>query len=91
MTLAQRFAAANTSHDGHLTREQADAASWKYVSRNFAAIDKDHQGYVTVEDNRAYARANRAARHHTPKNSAPATTPVPEAPAAPAGGTGTSD
>ncbi len=92
MTLNQRFAAANVSNDGHLTREQADAAKWTYVSRHFDAIDKDHKGYVTIEDIRAYSKAARASRHRSttaapsPTASAPAT-PSPTAPApAPAPG-----
>ncbi len=82
LTLAQRFAMANTTHDGRLTREQADAARWKYISRNFDAIDQGHRGYVTVDDIHAYARAHRSTRTHRPKTPAPGTAPG-TAPAAP--------
>ncbi|MBV9537551.1 MAG: hypothetical protein JOY70_01315 [Acidisphaera sp.] len=61
-SLPQRFEAANTTKDGHLTKAQAEEAHWTYLSRNFDAIDKSHQGYVTVQDIRAYARERRAAR-----------------------------
>lgn len=60
--LKARFAEANTTHDGHLTLAQAQAANWRYVVKNFQAIDKDNKGYVTVEDIHAYAKARRAAR-----------------------------
>ncbi len=60
-TLQQRFDAANTSHDGHLTLAQAQSGM-PAVARNFAAIDSDNKGYVTLEQIRAYARARRAAR-----------------------------
>jgi hypothetical protein len=60
--LADRFAEVNTTHDGHLTRDQASAARWYYVTNNFDGIDKDRHGFVTVDDIRAYAAAKRAAR-----------------------------
>ncbi len=69
VTLQQRFDAANTSHDGHLTKDQAAAANWPYVTNNFAAIDKGKKGYVTAQDIHAFAKARHAA-HHAP---APAT------------------
>jgi hypothetical protein len=69
-TLQQRFDAANTTHDGKLTKDQAAAANWPYVVNNFAAIDKDKKGYVTTDDIRAYARARHAAQHQQkPSNS----------------------
>ncbi len=71
-TLQQRFDAANTSHDGHLTKDQAAAANWPYVVNNFAGIDKAHKGYVTVSDIHAFAKARHAARQKTPPAAAPA-------------------
>ncbi len=59
-TLAQHFAAANASHDGHLTLDQATAAKWSYVAKHFTAMDADKKGYVTVDDIHAYAIAHRA-------------------------------
>ena len=70
-TLQQRFDAANTSHDGHLTKDQATAAKWGYVTGHFSSMDKDHKGYVTVDDIRGYAKARRAAKK------APAAAPAP--------------
>ncbi len=60
-TLQQRFDEANTTHDGHLTEEQA-RARMPSVARDFAMIDTDHKGYVTVDQIKAHARAKRAAR-----------------------------
>lgn len=60
-TMQQRFDAANTTHDGKLTLEQARTANMTRVVRNFAAIDPGHQGYVTVADIQAYNRSQRAA------------------------------
>ena len=61
MTLQERFDAANTTHDGHLTQEQA-RAHMPSVARDFAAIDTDHKGYVTLDQIRAHTRSQRAAR-----------------------------
>ncbi len=61
-TLLQRFDDANTPKDGHLTQDQASAARWTYITRNFDAMDKTHKGFVTVDDIRAFARERRAAR-----------------------------
>ena len=73
-TLQQRFDAANSTHDGHLTKDQAAAANWPYVTNNFATIDKDRKGYVTVQDIHAFAKARHAAAHHkaTPASTQPA-------------------
>jgi hypothetical protein len=71
MTMHQRFEQANTTHDGHLTEEQAKLGM-KSVARHFDAIDKDHKGYVTEEDIHAYYKGLRAARHHAAEAAAPA-------------------
>lgn len=65
-TFAQRFEAANTTHDGHLTLAQAQAGHMPSVARDFAAIDKDKHGYITMEDVKAYRAARRAARRSAP-------------------------
>jgi hypothetical protein len=70
VTPAERFAAANTAHDGHLTLEQAKAARLYAVSRHFDAIDTGHKGYVTTSDILAYARAQRVARLATKRAAA---------------------
>ena len=56
--MAQRFAAANTSSDGKLTLDQAKAAHWGGLVKNFDAIDADHKGYVTIQDIRAWRQAS---------------------------------
>ena len=61
LTMQERFDAANTSHDGKLTLDQAKAANYTRVVSNFDAIDAKKNGYVTMEDIRAYNRAQRAA------------------------------
>lgn len=60
--LPERFAEANTAKDGHLTKSEARASTWYYVNRNFDAMDKDHKGFVTVEDIRGFARLMREQR-----------------------------
>lgn len=55
-TMHDRFVAANATHDGHLTLEQAKAG-YKSVAKKFDAIDKDHKGYVTEADIHAYYSA----------------------------------
>jgi hypothetical protein len=67
MTLAERFAKANTTNDGHLTLEQA-RAGLKSVARHFTAIDKDKKGYVTLSDIQSYMKEQRAMRHQTTTN-----------------------
>lgn len=65
LTLDKRFQMANTTHDGHLTLDQARSADVMHaVADNFEAIDKGHKGYVTEDDIRAWYKARRAARHH---------------------------
>jgi hypothetical protein len=70
MTLQQQFDNVNTTHDGHVSKDQAVAGKWSYVSRNFDAMDKDHKGYVTMDDIHVYAKA-----HHAMKK--PPATPAP--------------
>ncbi len=61
MTLSQRFDMANTTHDGRLTREQAEGRM-HVIAHNFDRIDTDHKGYVTMQDIRAWHRAMHQAR-----------------------------
>lgn len=58
--LIQRFAAANVTHDGRLTRQQA-ATGMPMVARNFDSIDIEHKGFVTLPEIRAFAQERRAA------------------------------
>lgn len=60
--LAQRFAAANVTHDGRLTRDQA-ATGMPVVARNFDTIDVDHRGFVTLPEIRAFAAELRAGQN----------------------------
>ena len=55
-----RFAAANVTNDGRLTREQAEAAM-PLVAQNFEAIDVGGKGYVTLPEIRAFMAQRRAA------------------------------
>lgn len=62
-----RFNAANTTHDGHLTLAQAEAGNLPMVAQHFAAIDTQHKGYVTLDDLRAYRQQQRAAHAQQPR------------------------
>ncbi|MGI4794991.1 MAG: hypothetical protein ACRYF2_20445 [Janthinobacterium lividum] len=61
-TMDERFAAANTTHDGKLTLEQAKAGHLRAVARDFAMIDKSKRGYVTLDEIKAHQSEQRAAR-----------------------------
>ena len=56
-----RFASANTTHDGKLTREQA-AAGMPMVASHFDEIDTRRDGYVTLPQIEAFARERMASR-----------------------------
>ena len=64
---AQRFEAANTSHDGHLTQAQAEAAHMRGVGTHFAEIDSHQRGYVTFDELQEWRVARRAARNRGEK------------------------
>ncbi len=55
-----KFAAANTTHDGHLTLAQAQTAGLKSIAANFTAIDTKNRGYVTFNDILAWRLDQRA-------------------------------
>jgi hypothetical protein len=61
-TWQHRFDAANTTHDGRLTLEQAKAGHMPMVVRNFSAIDTDHKGYVTKQDIQNFLAAHQQVR-----------------------------
>jgi hypothetical protein len=65
MSWQERFAGANTTHDGHLTLEQAKAG-YATVARHFSEIDAGKKGYVTQDDITAWHKQQRSARHHAP-------------------------
>ncbi len=52
--LTEHFVAANTSHDGRLTIDQATRAGWVRIVRHFGEIDTDHLGFVTAAQIHAY-------------------------------------
>lgn len=58
----RHFDAANTTHDGHLTLEQA-IRRYVTVARHFKTIDIGQKGYVTTDDIRAWHKSRREARH----------------------------
>lgn len=60
-SLTDRFGEANTTHDGHLTAEQA-RSGMPAVARDFAAIDMGHRGFVTLDDIKAYRHTRRLER-----------------------------
>ncbi|MBV9786057.1 MAG: hypothetical protein JO264_19825 [Acidisphaera sp.] len=72
-SMQERFDAANTTHDGHLTQQQAQDGHMIAVARHFSEIDTDHKGYVTIDDLHAYNRA-RYAQRRAARTAAPATT-----------------
>ncbi|KXU83578.1 hypothetical protein CI15_30655 [Paraburkholderia monticola] len=58
--LQTRFANANATHDGKLTREQA--AAMPMVARHFDEIDTQKAGYITLPQIEAFMQ-ERAAAH----------------------------
>jgi hypothetical protein len=67
----QRFGNANTTHDGHLTLDQAKAG-YPTVAKHFTQIDATKKGYITEDDIRAWEKAQRDRRHEAQQ---PAATP----------------
>jgi opacity protein-like surface antigen len=60
--MLDKFYAANTSHDGHLTLAQAKSAGLKPVVDHFSEIDTNHRGYVTFYDIQAWHMDDMAKR-----------------------------
>ena len=86
--LASRFEAANVTHDGRLTLEQAQAANMRMVVHHFGDIDHDHKGYVTLQDLKEFRhemRAEKAARNNPAPPPPGAPSQVPTAPPPPPG------
>lgn len=61
-SIEERFTAANTTHDGKLTLEQARSGRLRAVARDFDQIDSTKRGYVTIEEIKAHQSSQRAAR-----------------------------
>jgi hypothetical protein len=57
-----KFDAANTTHDGHLTLAQAQAAGMKPLVDHFAEIDAAKRGYVTFNEVQAWRMDDMAKR-----------------------------
>jgi hypothetical protein len=55
--LRARFEAANVTHDGRLTPEQAMMGGMHGIAKHFAEIDRGSRGYVTLQEIRAWRRA----------------------------------
>jgi|SRR5580658_2440944 hypothetical protein len=56
---ADHFADANTTHDGHLTLDQA-TAGYKSLAKSFSQIDVQHHGYITLDDIKAWKASKKA-------------------------------
>jgi hypothetical protein len=63
----QRFTNANTTHDGHLTLDQAKSG-YPSIAGHFDAIDKDKRGYITEADIRAFHKTQRTLHHQASSN-----------------------
>jgi predicted outer membrane protein len=70
LTADERFAKANTTHDGHLTLAQAKAG-YPTVARHFAEIDAAKKGFVTEDQIRAWEKAEREHHHDGQQASVP--------------------
>ncbi len=51
-------AAANTAHDGHLTRQQVEQADWPRVAKHFSEIDTDNKGWISAGQIHAFNRSH---------------------------------
>ena len=67
LTAEQRFEAANTTRDGHLTESQAQAAHLRGVATHFSEIDKSHRGYITFDEILTWRAERKAAREKAEK------------------------
>ena len=68
----EKFDAANTTHDGKLTRDQARAAGLHGIAHHFAQIDTDNKGYVTLQDIKTFRQARRAEKASQQQSQPPA-------------------
>ena len=59
--LREKFAAADTDHDGSLSRAEA-AAGMPRLAKHFDAIDTDHDGKLTLAEIAAFLKQARAER-----------------------------
>lgn len=54
--LDKNFDAADRSHDGLLSKEEAEAGHVAFIAKNFDAIDTSKRGLVSKDDVHAYIR-----------------------------------
>jgi hypothetical protein len=76
VTWQEHFAEANTTHDGHLTLQQAKDG-YRTLVRHFAEIDAGKKGYVTVDDITAWHKLQRAMRRPSHDQSSDTLRPRP--------------
>jgi hypothetical protein len=62
LTMNERFAKANSTHDGRLTLAQAKTG-YPTVARHFTEIDTAKKGYVTEPQIQAWEKAERELHH----------------------------
>ncbi len=79
-----RLKAADTDHDGSLSKAEVDAAKLTGLSKNFAAIDTNNDGKLSRDELKAYRAAHKGTRKGAPGTTPAPTTPAPATPAAPA-------
>jgi hypothetical protein len=60
--LRSRFAAADSSGQGHISRAQAEAAGLGYIARHFDAIDSAGHGSVSWAQVQAYLKQRQRSR-----------------------------
>ena len=72
-----KFEAANVTHDGRLTQQQAQAGGMKAIARNFAQIDRDQKGYVTEQDIKAWRHEKHAEKAQAKQSSQGYPPPAP--------------
>lgn len=56
------FSAANSTHDGRLTKAQAEQSDWTRVAKHFDEIDTDHKGWISVDQIHAFNKSHRKHR-----------------------------
>ena len=57
----ERFAAADTDHDGRLSQDEANQGMPR-LAAHFAEIDADHDGQLTTDEILAYLQQRRGSR-----------------------------